>query len=124
MASSTTSSARKLATGLGVVSLGLGLTEALAPGRITKLVGAQGANHSIVRALGVREIGHGAAILLGSPQLVWTRVAGDVLDLAVWARAAAKYPRARGRRGALIAVGLAGISAADAYAAVRTNRVT
>ncbi len=123
MASSTTSSAHSLAKGLGVVSLGLGLTEALAPGRITNLVGAHGASHSIVRALGVREIGHGAAILLGSPQLVWTRVAGDVLDLAVWARAAAKYPQARGRRGALIAVGLAGISAADAYAALRTNRV-
>jgi len=123
MATATTTPAHRLATGLGATSIALGLTEALAPSRIATLVGASGASNSIIRALGVRELGHGAAILLGPRKLVWTRVAGDALDFAVWARAAAKYPQARGRRGALIASGLAAIAAADAYAAVRTNRV-
>lgn len=114
--------AHHLATGLGVVSIALGLAEALAPSRIANLVGADGANLSIIRALGLRELGHGGAILLVSRELVWTRVAGDVLDFAVWARAVTKYPPARGSRGVMIASGLAVISALDGYATLHTNR--
>lgn len=74
---------QKLATGLGWFSIGLGLTELLAPGTIGKITGLT--NHrGVIRGYGLREISSGLSILK-SPQAagpVWSRVAGDVMDLA------------------------------------------
>jgi hypothetical protein len=38
----------------------------------------------VIRALGVRELAHGLAVN-SSPTLVWTRVAGDILDVTLLA---------------------------------------
>ncbi|WP_406815051.1 SRPBCC family protein [Mycobacterium sp. M23085] len=66
-------------------------------------------------------MGHAAALQFGPSQLVWTRVAGDAIDLA--ALGAGLSNRAAGRaRGAVAALGLVGITAVDVFAAVRAQR--
>lgn len=112
-----------LVKSLGGASLGLGLTEVLAPGKVAALAGVDetGRSRPVIRALGLRECGHAAALLFGPQRLVWTRVAGDALDLALLGVGAAG---SRGRRGraAVSAAALAAIGAADLYAALRTTR--
>ncbi len=75
----------QLARGLGWFSIGLGLTELLAPRAIGRLVGSRNHNTLVNRAYGLREIAAGVGILArfqaGWPWL-WSRVAGDVMDLA------------------------------------------
>lgn len=114
--------AATLVKGLGVASLGLGLTEVLVPTRVAALAGVDATRQSraVIRALGVRECGHAAALLLGSEKLVWTRVAGDVLDIAVLAAGMAGRPASR-RRGIISAIALTAIGGADLYAALRVT---
>lgn len=69
--------------GLAALSIGLGLAELIAPRRIARTLGTEG-HERLIQGFGVRELASGAA-LLGrprSPAAVWTRVAGDALDLA------------------------------------------
>ncbi|MFG7490783.1 hypothetical protein D8770_24055 [Methylobacterium sp. DB1607] len=71
-----------LAKGLGWFSLGLGLTQLLAPQRITRALGMQG-KEALVRVYGAREIGSGILSLSVDKNLgLWSRVAGDGLDIA------------------------------------------
>jgi hypothetical protein len=75
-------SADRLARGLGWYSIGLGLVELLAPRTITRALGLQG-REGLVRAFGVRELGHGILSLSVDKQVgLWSRVAGDALDIA------------------------------------------
>ncbi|VBA61961.1 SRPBCC family protein [Mycobacterium attenuatum] len=113
-----------LARGLAGASLGLGLAEVLAPGKVAKLagVGDTDRSRSVIRAMGIRECGHAAALLLGSPKLVWTRVAGDALDIALLGAGVLGRGREGRARGAVAAVALTGIAGADLYAAVRAAR--
>jgi hypothetical protein len=71
------------ARGLGLVSIGIGLTEIAAPKQLERVMGiGNGQNTGIFRVLGVREIMHGVDILSHSDPTpgVWSRVAGDLLD--------------------------------------------
>lgn len=113
-----------LVKGLGGASLALGLSELLAPGKVAAVAGVDdtGRSRRVIRALGLRECGHAAALLFGPDKLVWTRVAGDALDLALLGAAVANRGQGRRGRGALSAVALTGIAAADLYAALRTSR--
>jgi len=116
-----------LVKGLGGASLGLGLGEILTPGKVAAAAGIDETSRSrfVIRALGLRECGHAAALLFGSGKLVWTRVVGDVVDLTLLGAALAKSRNGRPtrrRRGAVSAVALAGIGAADLYAALRVTR--
>jgi hypothetical protein len=71
-----------VAKGLGWFSLGLGLTELLAPGRITRALGMEG-KEALVRVYGAREIASGILSLSVDKKLgLWSRVAGDGLDIA------------------------------------------
>lgn len=112
-----------LVKGLGTASLGLGLSEVLAPARVAELAGVNdtGRSRFVIRALGLRECGHAAALLFGSNKLVWTRVAGDALDLALLLVGVANRPRGHRGRGTVSAVALAGIAGADLYTALRTT---
>ena len=112
-----------LVKGLGGASLGLGMSEVLAPAKVAALAGidANGRTRPVIRALGLRECGHAAALLFGPSKLVWTRVAGDALDVALLGVGAANHGE-RGRRTAVSAAALVGIAAADLYAALRTTR--
>ncbi|WP_447554508.1 hypothetical protein [Vreelandella sp. EE22] len=76
------SSADKVARGLGWLSLGIGLYQLLAPKSVSRALGMRGVNGR-VRAGGAREIVSGIGALSDNPtQAVWSRVGGDVLDLA------------------------------------------
>jgi hypothetical protein len=70
---------------LGWFSIGLGLTELLAPSKLTKALGAEG-KENFVRAMGARELAHGVLCLsVNNDYGAWTRVGGDALDLAALA---------------------------------------
>jgi hypothetical protein len=72
----------RLARVLGWFSIGLGLTEVLAPHRLTRALGMEG-QETLVRAYGIREIGTGLLSLSPDRQSgLWSRVAGDALDIA------------------------------------------
>jgi uncharacterized membrane protein len=84
-----------------VFSLGLGLAQFLAPQTMSKICGIKDAegNASFMRALGAREISHGVAILSRQQpeKALWSRVAGDALDLALLGKVMANPENSRGR---------------------------
>lgn len=93
-------SAEQLARGLGWFSIGLGLAEVLAPSVINKISGGRGRNTGFIRLFGLREIASGIAIFAQGKRpaaAVWSRVAGDALDLAALAAAFASPDTNKGR---------------------------
>ena len=103
---------------LATASFGLGTAEMVAPDLVASAAGVASTSRtrSVIRWLGAREVGHGIA-LVNSPTTVWTRVAGDVLDVALLAVGQWRRPTNR-RRGLTSALGLAVIAGLD-VAAVR-----
>ena len=77
------SSHDKMARGLGYFSIALGIAELVAPGAICRAAGVRGLE-PLVRGYGAREIATGLAILTShDPEpWIWTRVAGDLADIA------------------------------------------
>jgi len=72
----------RLARALGWFSIGLGLTELLAPRALTRALGMEG-SEALVRAYGLREIGAGIMTLSPDKGIgLQSRVAGDALDIA------------------------------------------
>ena len=76
--------AEQLARFLGWFSIGLGLAEIVAPRQLADLIGVDN-KPGVFRLMGLREIGHGVGILSQDQPAgaVWSRVAGDILDLAL-----------------------------------------
>lgn len=74
----------QLARFLGWFSIGLGLAEIVAPRQLAGLIGVDH-KPGVFRLMGLREIGHGVGILSQDQPVgaVWSRVAGDILDLAL-----------------------------------------
>jgi hypothetical protein len=107
---------------LSAASFGLGLSEVLGPRRLAVLAGVDDSRHAtrVIRAFGFRECASGAALVAGPPKLVWTRVAGDALDLGLLLAALKGRIGRRRRRCATAAVAIAGITALDVYTARRT----
>jgi len=91
--------AKRLAKGLGWFSVGLGLTELLAPRFIAKISGISNKNTGLIRLYGLREIGSGIAIFRQEHPIeaVWSRVAGDAVDLASLGAAFTSSKAKRGR---------------------------
>ena len=110
----------QLAVGLGWFSIGLGLAELAAPRSVARLIGApeDDATLSLLRVFGARELGSGLAILSepDRPAWVWSRVGGDLIDLAA-VGAAMRSDRADLGRLAAAAAFVAGATALDAYVA-------
>lgn len=89
----------QLARGLGWLSLGLGLTELLAPRAVAKVAGVRG-NTGLIRLFGLREIASGIAIFTQGKRpagALWSRVVGDALDLACLGAAFASPDTNKGR---------------------------
>jgi uncharacterized membrane protein len=81
-----------LADFLGLFSVGLGLAQVTMPGVISRACGIDhedDRNRTVMRLLGLREISHGLAILTNQQPAkpVWSRVIGDMLDLALLGKA-------------------------------------
>lgn len=77
-------SARRLAKGLAWLSVGVGLTELLAPNTFAKISGISNNRAGLIRLYGLRELASGIAIFSKEKPVgaMWSRVAGDALDLA------------------------------------------
>jgi hypothetical protein len=75
-----------LARGLGWFSIGLGVTELVAPGQLARFLGME-ERTELIRAYGAREIMTGIGILSQEDPTpwLWGRVAGDAVDLATLA---------------------------------------
>lgn len=71
---------------LGYFSIGLGLVELVAARRLTTILGLP-IPSAVIRGFGAREVAAGIGVLTypDSPAPMWTRVGGDVLDIAVLA---------------------------------------
>jgi uncharacterized membrane protein len=110
-----------LARALGLFSIGLGAAELLAPRRVSKWAGAD-ERSVLVRALGMREIASGVGILMGRRRRswVWSRVAGDLMDLALLGAALNDRKAERNRLAASLAA-VAGVTALDYVAARRVD---
>ena len=92
-------SAKKLARGLGWFSIGLGLAELLAPRAMANISGVPNARTGLIRLYGLRELASGAMIFSqDNPAAgVWSRVAGDAIDLASLGNAARSQGTNKGR---------------------------
>jgi hypothetical protein len=115
----------RLATGLGVFSLGLGAVQLVAPGRLNRAIGLRDDRVSRFwqRVVGAQELSAAAGILGPPPTqpFLWERTAGDVLHLSMLARAATRRAERPARvLGAM--AGVAGCLGADAYASVLATR--
>jgi uncharacterized membrane protein len=109
----------RVARGLGWFSIGLGLAELLAPRVVAKLCGGQGKHTGLIRLYGLREIAAGLMIFSEgrkSAAGLWARVAGDAMDLATLALAAAN-PRTNKFGVAFATVNVLGVTALDVLCA-------
>ena len=120
-----TTSTDTLARGLGLASLALGVPQVAAPDRFAEAVGAEpdAATRDLTVGIGVRELTAAAGLLLrgSSPTFLWSRVAGDVMDLVLLGGALRRGGPGRGRTVAATAA-VAGIAALDLVAARRSTR--
>ncbi|WP_433393445.1 SRPBCC family protein [Micromonospora sp. KLBMP9576] len=111
---------------LGAVSLALGAGGLLAPHAVARLTGVDDspAACTVIRAVGARELVHAAGLLGGRRPVgwTWTRVAGDVVDLALLGRALSDRCGERRRRVAASTAVVGGIAVVDLLAAVRAGR--
>jgi hypothetical protein len=112
---------RKVARALGLTGIGLGLAELAMPAQMSRGLGLRDAR-TVLRAMGAREILSGVGILAPRNPTVglWSRVAGDAMDLGLLGVAAA---RSRNRKVVAGAIGMvAAISALDLLYARRLQR--
>jgi uncharacterized membrane protein len=113
----------RLAKGLGWFSIGLGLAHLLAPRAMARATGMPDDRAGLMRAVGVRELASGVGILSRrepTPWL-WTRVAGDAMDLALLSAAAGK-PGAQKNRVAAAGMAVAGVTALDVLTTIQLSR--
>jgi hypothetical protein len=114
-----------LAQFLGWFSIGLGTAEVAAPRAMCRLIGArgEGVSRSLMRAMGIRELTHGIGILTRPRPAgwVWSRVAGDGLDLSLLGLIAVKNKEHRGRTAFAIANVLA-VTVPDVLESARLSR--
>jgi len=111
------SSSEKLSRALGWFSIGLGMAELLAPKKVAKLIGVRD-GRPVLRAFGAREIASGVGILSRRQPAgwVWSRVGGDLMDLAVLGSALGSRRSNRGRVASAVAA-VAGVTVLDALCA-------
>jgi hypothetical protein len=110
-------SPQPLATMLGLFSIGLGLWEVLAPHDVARRTGVR--YPGLIRAYGFREIISGLAILGDKTPAegLWSRVAGDALDLATLGAAYAEGTPDDRRKACIAAGAVLGVTLLDVLSA-------
>ncbi|TPJ40046.1 hypothetical protein FJ941_25750 [Mesorhizobium sp. B2-3-13] len=104
--------ADSLARKLGWLSIALGVFELVAADRVAGALGMSG-KESLIRAYGTREISSGILSLsVDKPAGMWSRVAGDVLDIATLLPAFRHENPKRGNVGLALAI-VAGVALLD-----------
>ncbi|MBV9076327.1 MAG: hypothetical protein JO048_02445 [Methylobacteriaceae bacterium] len=112
--------ADRLARALGWLSIGLGMTELVAPGRIARTLGLHG-KEGLIRGYGARELASAIPTLSVNKQVgLASRIAGDALDLATLAPAL-HHSNPKRHNAAIATALVAGITLLDiaAYAGVK-----
>lgn len=111
-----------LSTFLGVFSLGLGLAELLMPRTMAARTGVR--SPGLLRGYGLREIASGVGILTTDRPAfwLWSRVAGDIIDLATLASAMSSNNPADRRKAVESAVAVAGVTVLDVVCAAEHSR--
>lgn len=106
----------RLGRNLGWLGIGLGMMELMAPGRVGAALGMSGHARTI-KAFGAREIASGVMTLSMEKKAgLWSRVAGDVLDIATLLPGLSRYNPKRGNVKLALAAVL-GVTALDVLAA-------
>ncbi len=117
--------AERRAKGLGVLSLGLGLAQLLAPSGMARLIGLPDTRRSrtVLTLIGMREVASGMGLLArpDSASWAWTRVAGDAMDLALLGEAFTQRD-AEPTRLAAAAAAVLGLAALDTASAASLSR--
>jgi len=113
-----------LATFLGWFSIGLGVAEVFAPHALGQLIGA-GSFWRLLPLFGAREIASGIGILSNDRPTgwLWSRVAGDALDLAFLA-AASRADGADPQRLEMAALAVAGVTGLDMLDSARLTNAS
>jgi hypothetical protein len=114
-----------LAQFLGWFSVALGAAQVAVPRAMCRLVGArdEGRAPAVMRLLGTRELVQGLGILTRPrpPAWLWSRVAGDALDLSLLGVTAARSDRRRART-AFAAANVLGVTAPDVFESIHLSR--
>ncbi len=109
----------RLAFALGLFSVGLGLTQVLAPRRVVRAVGLKDdeQNRKTMLTVGLREMATGVGLLTQprSASFAWGRVLGDAMDLALLGRAF-RSDRANQSRVAAATAAVVGVTILDVIA--------
>ena len=115
-------STNRLAKGLGWFSIGLGLAELLAPRAIASISGVSNKHTGLIRLYGLREIGAGITIFAQKKPTegVWSRVAGDAMDLTTLGIAATN-PEAKLGRVAFATANVLAVTALDVMCAMQLS---
>jgi hypothetical protein len=95
---------KKLGLGLGAFSIGLGLVEIAAPGRLARWLGVEGKTaNTVIGLFGARELLAGAMLLRGPAVSAnaWNRVVGDAMDMGALGLAFSRSRRKGAVAGAL-----------------------
>jgi hypothetical protein len=107
---------------LGWFGLGLGLAELIAPNRITEAIGLEG-KEGLVRAYGARQVAAGMTSLAVEADVgVWSRVAGDLLDIGTIAYAMQDADQRQKRNAGIALAAVVGITLIDALVASQLSR--
>lgn len=117
-----TTSAKRLAKGLGWFSVGLGLAELLAPRAIASISGVSNKHTGLIRLYGLRELASGIAIFSQKEptEAVWSRVAGDAIDL-VSLGVACNSPEAKRGRITFATANVLAVTALDVICAMQLS---
>ncbi len=114
-----------LSRGLGWLTLALGVSEVVAPRKLAKLIGVgdDGVTPLVMRLLGAKGIISSLNVLMQPqrPTPLWSRVAGDLVDLGLLG-VAAGTKRMSGARLAGAVAATAGVLALDVFAARRAQK--
>jgi hypothetical protein len=116
---------KKLGLGLGFFSIGLGLLEVAARGRLARALGIDGKPaKTVIGLFGARELLAGAMLLRGPAVSTnaWNRVVGDAMDMGALGLAFSRSGKRGAVAGALAFV--AGATVVDAIAARGLARQT
>jgi len=113
-------SGKRLAKGLGWFSIGLGLAELFAPRAIASISGVSNKHTGLIRLYGLREIGSGITIFSQKKPTegMWSRVAGDAMDLTTLGIAASN-PEAKLGRVAFATANVLAVTALDVICAMQ-----
>ena len=89
----------QLANFLGWFSVGLGVSQIIMPRVVSRICGVENENSTLMRSIGIREITSGVGILTQRKPTnwLWTRVAGDLMDLAMLGKTMSNGENKRGR---------------------------